>query len=197
MATELHNYMFSTILDIELSTGNFIAKKTKIFKYWDFSLHLFVAFQIPVAGGVSGYEAVALYKGRRKIASKGDVSTEWRVHQLILYCACGIMAGVLGGLLGLGGGFVLGPLFLELGIPPQVYNAFMKVLLEILFEQLLLCIHSRTNFLRSSMQVSSATATFAMTFSASISVVEYYLLKRFPVPYGNLTNKLYNFFPKL
>lgn len=34
-------------------------------------------------------------------------------------------------------------------------------------------------------QVSSATATFAMTFSASMSVVEYYLLKRFPVPYGN------------
>ncbi|PAL61933.1 hypothetical protein CEJ83_21115, partial [Acinetobacter baumannii] len=53
--------------------------------------------------------------------------------------------------LGLGGGFILGPLFLELGIPPQV---------------------------------SSATATFAMTFSASMSVVEYYLLKRFPVPYA-------------
>lgn len=34
-------------------------------------------------------------------------------------------------------------------------------------------------------QVSSATATFAMTFSSSMSVVEYYLLKRFPVPYGN------------
>lgn len=33
-------------------------------------------------------------------------------------------------------------------------------------------------------QVSSATATFAMTFSSSMSVVEYYLLKRFPVPYG-------------
>lgn len=34
-------------------------------------------------------------------------------------------------------------------------------------------------------QVSSATATFAMMFSSSMSVVEYYLLKRFPVPYGN------------
>ncbi|KAJ0031984.1 hypothetical protein Pint_12794 [Pistacia integerrima] len=34
------------------------------------------------------------------------------------------------------------------------------------------------------MQVSSATATFAMTFSSSMSVVEYYLLKRFPVPYA-------------
>lgn len=35
------------------------------------------------------------------------------------------------------------------------------------------------------MQVSSATATFAMAFSSSMSVVEYYLLKRFPHPYGN------------
>lgn len=35
------------------------------------------------------------------------------------------------------------------------------------------------------MQVSSATATFAMTFSASMSVIEYYLLKRFRVPCGN------------
>lgn len=34
-------------------------------------------------------------------------------------------------------------------------------------------------------QVSSATATFAMTFSSSMSVVEYYLLKRFPIPYGS------------
>ncbi|RWW85539.1 hypothetical protein BHE74_00005765, partial [Ensete ventricosum] len=36
------------------------------------------------------------------------------------------------------------------------------------------------------LQVSSATATFAMTFSSSMSVVEYYLLKRFPIPYGNV-----------
>ncbi|KAJ1415700.1 Transmembrane protein [Sesbania bispinosa] len=50
-----------------------------------------------------------------------------------------------------GGGFVMGPLFLELGIAPQV---------------------------------ASATATFGMTFSASISVVQYYLLNRFPVPYA-------------
>lgn len=37
------------------------------------------------------------------------------------------------------------------------------------------------------LQVSSATATFAMTFSSSMSVVEYYLLKRFPVPYGTFS----------
>ncbi|CAL8172174.1 unnamed protein product [Prunus armeniaca] len=31
---------------------------------------------------------------------------------------CGIVAGMVGSLLGLGGGFILGPLFLELGFPP-------------------------------------------------------------------------------
>ncbi|XP_035539414.1 sulfite exporter TauE/SafE family protein 3-like isoform X2 [Juglans regia] len=114
--------------------------------YWVLNL-----LQIPVTFGVSGYEAFNLYKGRRVIASKGDADATYKLHQLVLYCIGGIVAGIVGGLLGLGGGFILGPLFLELGIPPQV---------------------------------SSATATFAMTFSSSMSVVEYYLLKRFPVPYA-------------
>ncbi|XP_065866992.1 sulfite exporter TauE/SafE family protein 3-like [Euphorbia lathyris] len=115
-------------------------------EYWVCNL-----LQIPVALGVSSYQAVSLYKGRRKIESKGEAGTNFKVHQLVFYCFCGMMAGVVGGLLGLGGGFIMGPLFLELGVPPQV---------------------------------SSATATFAMTFSASMSVIEYYLLKRFPVPYA-------------
>ncbi|XP_020097854.1 uncharacterized protein LOC109716716 [Ananas comosus] len=114
--------------------------------YWTLNM-----LQIPVAVGVTGYEAFSLFTGRRVIASKGDEGANFRVLQLFLYCFFGVLAGVVGGLLGLGGGFILGPLFLELGIPPQV---------------------------------SSATATFAMTFSASMSVVEYYLLKRFPVPYA-------------
>ncbi|KAJ8756191.1 hypothetical protein K2173_024738 [Erythroxylum novogranatense] len=114
--------------------------------YWVLNL-----LQIPVAVGFSLYEAIYLYKGKRKVASTSEEGTKWQVHKLVLYCASGLLAGVVGGLLGLGGGFILTPLFLELGIPPQV---------------------------------SSATATFAMTFSASMSVVEYYLLKRFPVPYA-------------
>ena len=77
-------------------------------------------FQIPVAVGVSSSQAFSLYKGHRIISSKGDVTTNWKVHQLVLYCCCGVSAGIVGGLLGLGGGFILGPLFLELGIPPQV-----------------------------------------------------------------------------
>ncbi|XP_015572821.2 sulfite exporter TauE/SafE family protein 3 isoform X1 [Ricinus communis] len=120
--------------------------KTCTVPYWilDFA-------QIPVAASLTIYQAVRLYKGRRKIASRGEAGSNWRVHKLLLYCFSGLLAGIIGGLLGLGGGFILGPLFLEMGIPPQV---------------------------------SSATATFAMTFSASMSVVEYYLLKRFPVPYA-------------
>ncbi|XP_059658022.1 sulfite exporter TauE/SafE family protein 3-like [Cornus florida] len=114
--------------------------------YWVLNL-----LQIPVSVGVSSYEAINLYKGRRIIKSRGNVDTNLQVRQLIVYCSCGVLAGVVGGLLGVGGGSILGPLFLELGIPPQV---------------------------------SSATASFAMIFSSSMSVVEYYLLKRFPVPYA-------------
>ena len=77
-------------------------------------------FQVPITIGTTFYEVVLLYKGQSVIASKGDQQTRWRVQQLILYCSCGIIAGIIGGLLGLGGGFILGPLFIGLGIHPQV-----------------------------------------------------------------------------
>lgn len=83
-------------------------------------MYFVVCLQVPVALGATSYQAVLLYTGKRVIASKGDQRTQWRAHQLIMYCSCGICAGIVGGLLGLGGGFILGPLFLELGIPPQV-----------------------------------------------------------------------------
>ncbi|XP_022853704.1 sulfite exporter TauE/SafE family protein 3-like [Olea europaea var. sylvestris] len=114
--------------------------------YWVLNL-----LQIPVSLGVSGYESICLYKGWKKIASKGDECSNLKVHQLITYCLLGVLAGMIAGLLGVGGGSIMGLLFLELGVPPQV---------------------------------SSATSTFAMMFSSSMSVVEYYLLKRFPIPYG-------------
>ncbi|XP_061951047.1 sulfite exporter TauE/SafE family protein 3-like isoform X3 [Populus nigra] len=76
--------------------------------------------QIPVSIGVFLYEAIGLYKGRRRISSKGDEIMDWQVHRLLMFSACGVVAGIVGGLLGIGGGFVMGPLFLEMGIPPQV-----------------------------------------------------------------------------
>ncbi|XP_015169920.1 uncharacterized protein [Solanum tuberosum] len=131
--------------------------------YWILNL-----LQVPVAVGVSAYEAVCLYNGTRVVMSSGkEVITvymgnrvvmssgeeviTWKVHQLILYCCCGFLAGIVGGLLGLHGGFILVPLFLQLGILPQV---------------------------------SSTTANFMMIFSSSMSVIQYYLLGRFPVPYA-------------
>ncbi|KAJ8773448.1 hypothetical protein K2173_004278 [Erythroxylum novogranatense] len=119
--------------------------KTCSVAYWVLNI-----LQIPTTIGVTLYEAVCLNNGRRKIASRGEENTYWRVDQLVLYSVLALLAGIIGGMLGLGGGFILGPLFLEMGIPPQV---------------------------------SSATATFAMIFSASMSGIEYYLLKRFPIPY--------------
>ncbi|MCL7032868.1 hypothetical protein MKW94_026223 [Papaver nudicaule] len=114
--------------------------------YWVLS-----SMQIPVSLGVTLYQAVCLYKGKRVLESMGEAGTELKVYKLILYCFLGVCAGMVGGLLGLGGGFILGPMFLQIGVPPQV---------------------------------ASATASFAMTFSSSMSVIEFYLLKRFPIPYA-------------
>ncbi|RZC81104.1 hypothetical protein C5167_043672, partial [Papaver somniferum] len=107
--------------------------------------------QIPVSVGVTLYQAVFFHKGKKVLESMGEAGTELKVHQLILYCCLGVLAGMVGGLLGLGGGFILGPMFLQIGVPPQV---------------------------------ASATASFAMMFSSSMSVIEFYLLKRFPIPYA-------------
>ncbi|KAK7261582.1 hypothetical protein RIF29_27896 [Crotalaria pallida] len=113
--------------------------------YWIFNL-----LQIPVSLGVFLYQAIGLYQGWRFISSK-DQGTHWPFHHLILASVCAVLAGIIGGLLGVGSGFVMGPLFLELGILPQV---------------------------------ASATATFGMAFSSSLSVVQYYLLNRFPISYA-------------
>lgn len=73
-----------------------------------------------------GYESVKLCKEYKKRTSTGntesicEASIAWTpIH--IAFCAlCGILGGTVGGLLGSGGGFVLGPLLLEMGVIPQV-----------------------------------------------------------------------------
>ncbi|KAJ4891771.1 Sulfite exporter TauE/SafE family protein [Raphanus sativus] len=113
--------------------------------------------QFPVALGVYGFEAVRLYRENQKRLRSGNTESiceatiEWTPLSLIFCALCGLVGGVVGGLLGSGGGFVLGPLLLEIGVIPQV---------------------------------ASATATFVMMFSSSLSVVEFYLLNRFPIPYA-------------
>ncbi|KAL3628395.1 hypothetical protein CASFOL_027441 [Castilleja foliolosa] len=120
--------------------------------YWVLTL-----LQLPVAFSVFGYECVILYKENKKRMLDGnpelicEAAIEWSSTNLAFCALCGILGGTVGGLLGSGGGFILGPLLLEFGVIPQV---------------------------------ASATATFVMMFSSSLSVVEFYLLKRFPMPYA-------------
>lgn len=124
--------------------------------YWVWSI-----LQVPVAASVFFTTAIRLYVRNKKsggedveeslVATRAAHEIKWTIPTLCLCAAAGLLAGTVGGLLGLGGGFILGPLFLELGVPPEV---------------------------------ASATATFVMLFSSSMSVIEYHLLHRFPVPFA-------------
>ncbi|OMO83975.1 Transmembrane protein TauE like protein [Corchorus olitorius] len=120
--------------------------------YW-----VLFCLQFPIAVFVFGYEAIKLYKEHKKRMSTGnteaicEASIQWSPMNIAFCALCGILGGTVGGLLGSGGGFILGPLLLEIGVIPQV---------------------------------ASATATFVMMFSSSLSVIEFYLLKRFPIPYA-------------
>ncbi|KAJ8451771.1 hypothetical protein Cgig2_007254 [Carnegiea gigantea] len=109
------------------------------------------SLQVIIGSSVATYQAVCLYKGTTAITSSGKEITHWTLSQILVYFFSGILAGTAGGLLGIGGGTILTPLFLELGVPPQV---------------------------------ASATSAFSMLFSSSMSVVQYFILKRFPIPYS-------------
>lgn len=115
------------------------------------------SLQVPVAASVFLTQAVSLYM-RSKIIVQEDqecllpkTEAQWTISRLVICSLAALIAGIVGGLLGLGGGFILGPLLLELRVPPEV---------------------------------ASATATFIMLFSSSMSVIEYYFLHRFPVPFA-------------
>ncbi|KAB2611316.1 hypothetical protein D8674_019348 [Pyrus ussuriensis x Pyrus communis] len=115
------------ILILGLQIGkNYVAKCSVAYWILDLLQNLTVAtffflsfVHIPVTVGVTSYEAVKLHEGQRVIASKGEAGANWRVQNPVCYCSLGIIAGLVGGLVGLGGGFIMGPVFLEMGIPPQ------------------------------------------------------------------------------
>ncbi|KAJ3672829.1 hypothetical protein LUZ60_006203 [Juncus effusus] len=120
--------------------------------YWTLNI-----LQVPIAVCVYAWEATKMYKESLSRRQSGNMecvceaSIEWTPTQLVFCAFCGLLGGTVGGLLGSGGGFILGPLLLEIGVIPQV---------------------------------ASATATFVMMFSSSLSVVEFYFLGRFPIPFA-------------
>jgi uncharacterized membrane protein YfcA len=66
-----------------------------------------------VAVGVTIYEAHGLVTGKRVLSSKGSQQGTLKPRQLFVYCLFGIIAGLVGGLLGLGGGFNYGAIVLR------------------------------------------------------------------------------------
>lgn len=95
--------------------------------------------QLPVTLGVFGYECVKLYQKskNRRIAGNQEhiceAAIEWSTTNIAFCALCGILGGTVGGLLGSGGGFILGPLLLEIGVIPQVHTHFPIQLLSIVF----------------------------------------------------------------
>lgn len=86
----------------------------------------FHTLQFPVAFAVFGFEAVRLFRENKNRLISGNTESvceatiEWTPLSLIFCALCGLVGGIVGGLLGSGGGFVLGPLLLEIGVIPQV-----------------------------------------------------------------------------
>ncbi|CAB4281360.1 unnamed protein product [Prunus armeniaca] len=92
--------------------------------YWKELLmivYVWVAFlivqivKVPFAVSVTLFEANS-YAKDRVIASKGKEITNWKLHQIFPYCSCGIVAVMMGSLLGWEAVSSWTP-FLELGIP--------------------------------------------------------------------------------
>ena len=80
-----------------------------------------------MAASVFFVKAIQLYIRNRKVAqddAEGSLMSvaelQWTMPMLCGCALAGLLAGTVGGLLGLGGGFILGPVFLEMGVPPEV-----------------------------------------------------------------------------
>ncbi|KAK2968648.1 hypothetical protein RJ640_012491 [Escallonia rubra] len=80
-----------------------------------------VAFNVIFADWMVTVLLIILFMGTSTKAFFRGVET-WNKETIMkkVVCYWGVRAGMVGGLLGLGGGFIMGPLFLELGVPPQV-----------------------------------------------------------------------------
>ncbi|XP_064967060.1 sulfite exporter TauE/SafE family protein 3-like [Musa acuminata AAA Group] len=68
-------------------------------EYWVLNI-----MQVPIVVAITINETICLCEGKRTIASRGNLETKRKIHQL----------------LGFGGGLILEPLFLEMGVPRQV-----------------------------------------------------------------------------
>ncbi|KAJ3705382.1 hypothetical protein LUZ61_009087 [Rhynchospora tenuis] len=112
--------------------------------YW-----LITLSQIPIAIGFTSYIMYAKRKKREQANNVNDTDTasviKHNLESLPMYVfpVAAILTGVLSGLFGIGGGLLLNPVFLQIGVPPQT---------------------------------AAATSALMVSFSASMSMVQYILL---------------------
>merc|ERR1719231_1722179 len=82
---------------------------------------------VPVLGGFMSYTAKLLNQRHERRVRQGfkylENDMQWTYEQLGKFPKVAVLAGVAAGLLGIGGGMVIGPLFLQIGMEPQVGTA--------------------------------------------------------------------------
>lgn len=87
------------------------------------------------------------------------------------------VTGALSGLFGIGGGLLLNPVLLQIGIPPQVHNAHGIRILNLAAPYSLVPGTSESqHFYSIYLQTAAATSSFMVLFCASMSMVQFILL---------------------
>lgn len=95
---------------------------------WQFAIYLSVFF-VAMAGITYGSGRYLQIKAQPKQGpdsprnQPGPASVEWTGRTVLVYPAVATVAGVLGGMLGLGGGIVMAPFLVELNLHPEVIQA--------------------------------------------------------------------------
>ena len=88
------------------------------------SFWLWYVTPVPVLGGFMIATAWILGRRHKRRVAAGyqylEADMQWDVKTLQRFPKTALLAGVTAGLLGIGGGMVIGPLFLSIGMEPQV-----------------------------------------------------------------------------
>merc|ERR1719203_1245148 len=109
-----------------LRSGDFVDVETCSSTYWalEFGVFpcLFVITFFIARGNMRRFDRKLQLKWK---PAEGDI--EWDTKKSLIYPSIAAISGLLGGLLGIGGGMIVSPLLLELGVLPRVASATSAV----------------------------------------------------------------------
>jgi len=90
---------------------------------WQFVIYLFAFFaaMVAITYGSAVYLRTVAQHGRSEEELKSGI--QWTSSTTTLYPCVAFIAGLLGGMLGLGGGMIMAPFLVELGLHPEVIQA--------------------------------------------------------------------------